>query len=188
MRRPAAAFAEARLPYSAGNVKHQNMIWWLWLLVLMAIMLLCSFLNPHSELRDSALTALESSVSAVGRFSPSDDQEDDMPERTAAWEPPAKAKRRNKSPGPSKHDRDTKWTTALCRKRPTPLMQKRVAVRYGFKCALCGKLLDDTWETDHIIPLHTARTFEEARRLNSEDNLQPVHRACHQIKTSREAR
>ena len=78
--------------------------------------------------------------------------------------------------------------TALYRKRPNPLMQKRVAVRYGFKCALCGRLLDDTWETDHIVPLTEAKSFEDAERLNAIENLQPVHRACHQIKTSREAR
>ena len=167
------------------NVKHQSIMLWC-LLALMAIMLLCSCLSPRNELRESAIRALESSVNTVGRFSPSDDQEDGMPERTAAWEPPAKAGRRT-SPSPSKHGPDTK-KTALYRKRPTPLMQKRVAVRYGFKCALCGKLLDDTWETDHVIPLNTARSDEEAERLNSIENLQPVHRACHQIKTSREAR
>ena len=76
----------------------------------------------------------------------------------------------------------------MFRKRRTPLMQKQVAVRYGFKCALCGKLLDSTWETDHVIPLNTARSDEEAKRLNSIENLQPLHRACHQMKTSREAR
>ena len=172
-----------------GNVKHQNIMLW-WLLVL-AIILLCSCLSPRNELRDSAVSsavrALESSVNMVGRFSASDDQEDDMPERTAAWGPPAKAKRRT-SANPSKHSPDMKWKTALYRKRPTPLTQKRVAVRYGFKCALCGKLLDDTWETDHIVPLTEAKSFEDAERLNSIENLQPVHRACHQIKTSREAR
>ena len=81
-----------------------------------------------------------------------------------------------------------KWKTALYRKRPTPLMQKRVAVRYGFKCAICKQPLDETWETDHIVPLTEAKSFEDAERLNSIENLQPVHCTCHQIKTSREAR
>ena len=157
-----------------------------YLLMLVVIIILCSCLAPHSGLRVSAVRALESSVNMMGRLGPSDDQEEDMPELTAAWEPPAKARRA--SACPSKHGPDTKWKTALYRKRPTPLMQKRVAVRYGFRCALCGKLLDDTWETDHVIPLNTARSDEEAERLNSIENLQPVHRACHQIKTSREAR
>ena len=155
--------------------------------MLVGIIVLCSCLAPRSGLRESAVGALESSVNMLGRSSPSDDQEDDMTERAVAWEPPAKARRRA-SASPSRHSPDTKWKTALYRKRPTPLMQKRVAVRYGFKCALCGKLLDDTWETDHVIPLNTARNDEEAERLNSIENLQPVHRVCHQIKTSREAR
>ena len=66
-------------------------------------------------------------------------------------------------------------------------MQKRVAVRYNFRCALCNLPLDETWETDHIVPLSQAKTTAEAERLNSIDNLQPVHRSCHQLKSSREA-
>ena len=53
---------------------------------------------------------------------------------------------------------------------------------------LCGKVLDNTWETDHIVPLTEAKSFEDAERLNAIENLQPVHRSCHQMKTSREAR
>ena len=124
----------------------------------------------------------------VGRFSPPDDQEDDMPEK-AAWTLPRGEARQRTRPGTSKHDGpNATWKTALFRKRPTPLMQKRVAVRYGFKCAICKQPLDETWETDHIVPLTEAKSFEDAERLNSIENLQPVHRACHQIKTSREAR
>ena len=158
-----------------------------YLLMLVVVITFCSCLAPHSGLRDSAVRALESSVNMVGRFSPPNEQEDDIPERKAVWEPPAKARRRT-SASPSKHGPDTKWKTALYRKRPTPLMQKRVAVRYAFKCGICKLPLDETWETDHIVPLTKAKTFEDAERLNAIDNLQPVHRACHQIKTSREAR
>ena len=129
--------------------------------MLVVVIILCSCLATHSGLRVSAVSALESSVNMVGRFS--DDQEDDTPERTAAWEPPAKAKR---GTSPSKHSPDTKWKTALYRKRPTPLMQKKVAVRYGFKCAICKQPLDETWETDHIVPLSAARSIEDADRLN----------------------
>ena len=158
-----------------------------YLLMLVVVITFCSCLAPHSGLRDSAVRALESSVNMVGRFSPPNDQEDDIPERKAVWEPAAKARRRT-SASARKHGPDTKWKTALYRKRPTPLMQKRVAVRYGFKCALCGKLLDDTWETDHVIPLNTAKSDEEAERFNSIENLQPVHRICHQMKTSPKTR
>ena len=64
----------------------------------------------------------------------------------------------------------------------------KVAVAYGFKCAICKQPLDDTWETDHIVPLSAARSFEDAERLNPLENLQPLHCACHQMKTSLEAR
>ena len=66
-------------------------------------------------------------------------------------------------------------------------MQKRVAVRYNFRCAICKQPLDDTWGTDHILPLSSATSLADADRLNSIENLQPVHRACHQLKSSREA-
>ena len=69
-------------------------------------------------------------------------------------------------------------------------MQKRVAARYGFKCAICGLPFTDSslWEIDHIVPLSTARTAVDVARLNDISNLQPVHRSpCHQMKTSREA-
>ena len=161
------------------------MIWYL--LILMLVVLLCSCLNPRNELRESAIRALDSSVMA-GRFGPPDDQPDDIPERKPAWTPPRAEARQRTSPGTSKHGRDTKWKTALYRKRPTPLMQKKVAVRYGFKCAICKQPLDETWETDHIVPLSSARSFEDAEHLNSLENLQPLHRKCHQMKTSREAR
>ena len=186
-RRPAIAFAEARLPCAAGNVKDQNIMLW-WLLVLMAIVLLCSCLNPPNELRESAIRALDASVLMAGRFGPQV-EDDVVPKQKEARTPPPRAEvRRNNSSSPSKHGPGTTWKTALYRKRPTPLMQKRVAVRYGFNCAICKLPLDETWETDHIVPLTKAKTFEDAERLNAIDNLQPVHRACHQIKTSREAR
>ena len=155
--------------------------------MIFVIIILCSRLAPHSGLRESAVRALESSVNMAGR--PSDDPEDDMPERKTAWTPPHAEERRRTSASPSKRKGpDATWKTALYRKRPTPLMQKRVAVRYRFKCPICKQPLDETWETDHIVPLSAARSIEETVRLNSIENLQPVHRACHQIKTSKEAR
>ena len=94
-----------------------------YLLMLVVIIILCSCLAEHGGLRVSAVRALESSVNMMGRLGPPDEQEDDMPERKAAWEPPAEARRRT-SPGPSKQGTDAKWRTAMFRKRPTPLMQK----------------------------------------------------------------
>ena len=160
------------------------------LLMIVVIIIFCSCLAPHQrELQASAVRVLESSVNMMGRFGPPDDQEDDMPERKPAWAPPRAEARQRRSPGPGKRDSpNAAWKTALYRKRPTPLMQKKVAVRFGFKCAICKQPLDETWEVDHLIPLNTARTAAEAEALNSIENLQPVHRACHQMKTSREAR
>ncbi len=65
---------------------------------------------------------------------------------------------------------------------------KRCLVKYGFRCALCGEpFSDEAFEFDHIVPLSSARSPADAEKLNSEDNVQPVHRACHQRKSAREA-
>ena len=154
-----------------------------WLLLgLLVACWLCSWLRPDSDLASSAARALDSSVLMLSRgyagaamLDDSDDDEDvadrrPRPVRSAAMRQPAALLK-----------------TSAIRKRVTPLMQKRVAVKYNFRCALCNLPLDDTWETDHRIPLSQARSAAEAERLNAIDNLQPVHRACHQLKSSREA-
>ena len=162
------------------------MIWFL--LLLLAVVLICSCLAPHSVLHQSAVRALESGALTVGSFGPQYDEADDAPRHEEVRTLPPRAQaRRTASPSPSKRGANAEIKTALYRKRPTPLIQKRVAVRFGFKCAICSQPLDETWETDHIIPLNTARSSEEAERLNLIENLQPVHRACHQLKTSQEA-
>ena len=156
-------------------------MWLCWLALLVAIAFGCSFLAPGSGLHASALRAFDSSVSMLSRgdiestLSDGGDEEDEdnagrRPVRSVASRQPV---------APLK--------TSAIRRRVTPLMQKRVAVRYNFRCALCHLPLDETWENDHRIPLSQARNAAEAERLNSIDNLQPVHRACHQLKSSREA-
>ena len=161
------------------------MLWWL--VVLIAIALCCSFVAPASGLHKSALQAFESSVGMLSR---------------AGVEQSATSRRERAES--VDYDSDAEGTTHLhsvravprtspplrtsnIRKRVTPHMLKRVAVRYNFRCALCRLPLDETWETDHRIPLSQARNAAEAERLNSIGNLQPVHRACHQMKSSREA-
>ena len=139
-------------------------MWLCWLALLIAIAFGCSFLAPGSGLHASALRAFDSSVSMLSRG----DIESTF-RSVASRQPVAPLK------------------TSAIRRRVTPLMQKRVAVRYKFRCALCHLPLDETWETDHRIPLSQARNAAEAERLNSIDNLQPVRRACHQLKSSREA-
>ena len=156
-------------------------------MVLVAIALCCSFAAPDSGLHKSALQAFESSVGMLSR---------------AGVEQSATSRRKRAESVDYEFDAEgtpqlrsvrtaprtsQPLRTSSIRKRVTPHMLKRVAVRYNFRCALCHLPLDETWETDHRIPLSQARNAAEAERLNSIDNLQPVHRACHQLKSSREA-
>ena len=151
------------------------MLWWL--VLLLAVAFCCSFLAPDSGLHRSALQAFDSSVCMLSRAERVENEpvvsggaEGTLRGGTSAFAPQRRTLR-----------------TSSIRRRVTPLMQKRVAVRHNFRCALCHLPLDETWETDHRIPLSQARNAAEAERLNSIDNLQPVHRACHQLKSSREA-
>lgn len=169
------------------------MFWFL--LALIAVAFLCSRLTPDSDLARSAADAFDANFRFFARYGAGDDVDvvDEDPvgvdhatgltakSPTPSWVHlrPTSGRATREAPGPS-------WKTSVVRKRPTPLMQKKVAVRYGFKCALCNKPLDETWETDHIVPLSEARSMRDAELLNSIDNLQPVHRACHQLKTSTE--
>ena len=178
-------------------------MWLCWLAILVVIALGCAFLAPDSGLHNSALQAFDSSVrmlsrvdaepSATTRSRVRTDCEDDgpriargaagaLPSRITASTPTLRSVRGAPRPTPP-------LRTSTIRKRVTPLMQKRVAARYNFKCAICGLPFTDSslWEVDHIVPLNTARTAADVERLNSELNLQPVHRSCHQLKSSKEA-
>ena len=157
------------------------------LLVLLPVPFLFSRLAPNSgsqigELTLSALRAVEANTMGAHDHHKFDDaphtEQQRMPQRPEV--------EKHDSPRPGKRRADEICKTATYRKRPTLLMQKRVAVRYGFKCATCGKSLDETWELDHVIPLSEALSAAEEATLNSIENLQPLHRTCHQIKTSRE--
>ena len=166
------------------------MLWWL--VMLLAIAFCCSFVAPDSGLHKSALQAFDSSVGVLSRAG--------VEQSAKLSRAPSRCKRAENMD----YEPDVEGTahlhsvraalrtspplrTSNIRKRVTPHMLKRVAVRYNFRCALCHLPLDETWETDHRIPLSQARNAAEAERLNSIDNLQPVHRACHQMKSSREA-
>ena len=172
-------------------------MWLCWLAILVVIALGCAFLAPDSGLHNSALQAFDSSVrmlsrvdaeqSATTRSRVRTDCEDDGPRiaRGAAGALPS----RIAASTPALRSVRGALRTSTIRKRVTPLMQKRVAARYNFKCAICGLPFTDSslWEVDHIVPLSSARTAADVERLNSELNLQPVHRSCHQLKSSREA-
>ena len=158
------------------------MLWWL--VILLAIAFCCSFVAPDSGLHKSALQAFDSSVGVLSRagVEQSATSRRKRAESVDYAEGAPQLRSVRAAPRTSPPLR-----TSNIRKRVTPHMLKRVAVRYNFRCALCHLPLDETWETDHRIPLSQARNAAEAERLNSIDNLQPVHRACHQMKSSREA-
>ena len=161
-----------------------------WLVILLAIAFCCSFVAPDSGLHKSALQAFDSSVGVLRRAGV---EQEDAPgiagraEGSFRGSVSASAQLRSLRTAP----RPTlPLRTSGIRKRVTPLMQKRVAARYGFKCAICGLPFTDSslWEIDHIVPLSSARTAADVARLNDISNLQPVHRSpCHQMKTSRGA-
>ena len=155
------------------------MLWWL--VILLAIAFCCSFVAPDSGLHKSALQAFDSSVGMLSRAGVEQSATSRRKRAESVdYEPDVEGTPHLRRTSPP-------LRTSNIRKRVTPHMLKRVAVRYNFRCALCHLPLDETWETDHRIPLSQARNAAEAERLNSIDNLQPVHRACHQMKSSREA-
>ena len=128
------------------------MLWWL--VILLAIAFCCSFVAPDSVLRKSALQAFDSSVGVLSRAGV---EQEDAPgiagraEGSFRGSVSASAQLRSLRTAP----RPTlPLRTSGIRKRVTPLMQKRVAARYGFKCAICGLPFTDSslWEIDHIVP------------------------------------
>ena len=62
----------------------------------------------------------------------------------------------------------------------SPLVKKRVASRQKWRCASCKKLLDETYELDHIKPLFVGGT-------NLESNLQALCKRCHMLKSAVES-
>jgi hypothetical protein len=58
-------------------------------------------------------------------------------------------------------------------------VKRLVAARGEWKCAMCGEMLDETFDCDHVVALH----------LGGEDvisNLAALHSACHRKKTLQE--
>ena len=69
--------------------------------------------------------------------------------------------------------------TTRCRPYISPLVKKRVAANQKWRCASCKRLLDETYELDHLEPL-----FEGGS--NDETNLQALCKRCHAMKSSLE--
>jgi hypothetical protein len=63
--------------------------------------------------------------------------------------------------------------------KPAMLPQRRLrlAAAQSWKCAICGELLDATFHADHRVAW--IETFDD-----SDENIQIIHCACHQAKTS----
>ena len=78
--------------------------------------------------------------------------------------------------------------TVQVNRRPylSPFTKKKVAAQQRWKCANCGRLLDETYEIDHITPLFKARNETERRQLNSIANLNAKCRRCHMSKSAME--
>lgn len=55
--------------------------------------------------------------------------------------------------------------------------KKLIAAKQQWRCALCGRLLDETYEVDHIIPLYKGGT-------NDPSNLMALDPICHRKKTN----
>ena len=67
------------------------------------------------------------------------------------------------------------------RRHVTPLTKKRVAARQGWRCNCgCGKLLDESYEIDHVLALAKGGS-------NDDSNLQVLNRSCRQQKSALEA-
>ena len=68
----------------------------------------------------------------------------------------------------------------------SPYTKKLIASRQNWRCAVCNRLLDASYEIDHIIPLHRGGSSSDSS-LHSLENLQALCRSpCHIEKTARE--
>ena len=72
------------------------------------------------------------------------------------------------------YNKTTTAAAATTKGRPylSPFVKKQVAAKQKWRCAVCRELLDETYEIDHIRPLHYAKNATEKRELNAIDNLQ----------------
>jgi len=168
-----------------GNGK-QSMPWLL--LVLVAAVAICSWLSPPgSSLNRSAQQALDSTVALLSQASGDDEDNDNrcrkLAKRVAARPLSAPGSFRGSGPkllgtGATRQNR-----AATRRKRITPFQAKRVAAKQRWRCAMCGELLQEDFEVDHIIPLHRGGSFD-----NSIESMQALHKRCHMVKNSLEKR
>ena len=126
-------------------------------------LLLC-FGSRRSKL--TAIRALDSAFALVAT-------DDDEARRRALGDLGAPPLPTNRAP-------TTKQPRQRARRYVSPFTAKRVAARQHFKCNLCRRELDETWETDHRVPLWMGGS-------NEASNLQALCRSCHISKSAGEA-
>jgi len=66
------------------------------------------------------------------------------------------------------------------RQHISPLVKKQIAARQKWRCAICHRLLDETYEIDHIKPLFKGGT-------NAIHNLQALCKSDHMSKSAMES-
>ena len=129
------------------------MLWFL--LLLMAVIAMCSWFSPGSNLNLSAWRALDSTVATLSQGG-GDDSDDDVPRHPASRRSPPRAVESYKTPsGPVK------------RKRVTPFVAKKVGALYSWRCAACGELLTEDFEVDHHLSLQNGgkRRYSKSQAL-----------------------
>ena len=72
----------------------------------------------------------------------------------------------------------SKPSPAVKRPHISPLVKKRVAAKQKWRCAICKKLLDETFELDHIKPLF------KGGHPTDESNLQALCKRDHMFKSA----
>lgn len=80
-----------------------------------------------------------------------------------------------------------KWKVWIAERTPTSVEVKtrcripakvrvQLAYKQMYRCGICWKMLSETWELDHCLPLHL-------KGCDSPENMQIVHPNCHSWKT-----
>ena len=141
------------------------MLWFL--LLLMAVIAIFSWLGHGSSLNLSAWRALDCTVATLSQGGGEDG---DAPRYLAAERSPPRAVEKYETP-----------SVPVKRKRTTPFVAKKVDALYSWRCAACGELLTDDFEVDHHISLQNGSK-------NDIVNLRSLHKRCHLLKNSLEQR
>jgi hypothetical protein len=84
-------------------------------------------------------------------------------------------------------DQHGRKTSPVKRGYISPYMRNQVAQSQHWRCRICGRELDASFDLDHIIPL-SSEHWQATSGANDRSNLQAIcHSPCHIEKTAREA-